>query len=78
MKLNDLFDSDFGENPIQTLDDQHGTLKIGDTRKPCITLGKLNNLRKLREFKRFQEMKRDSTVATMYGSGPSDDGMGGF
>lgn len=76
MKLDDLFNSDFGENPVKTTNDEHATLKLGDTRKPCITLGKLNNLRKLREFKRFQEMKRDSTVATMYGGGGSDDGMG--
>ena len=67
MKIMEMFDSDFGENPQKTTNDKHATKYLDDTRKPKITLAKLNQLRKLREFKRFQKMKRTSLVNIMYG-----------
>jgi hypothetical protein len=77
MKLNELFESSVGgSNNQKTHEDQLLTLKIGDKRKPKITLKKLNSLRKLREFKRFEDLKNKSLVQKMYGSGGDD--LGGF
>ena len=73
MELNELFESSVGGNSNQkTHEDQLLTLKIGDKRKPKITLKKLNSLRKLREFKRFEDLKNKSLVQKMYGSGGDD------
>lgn len=77
MILNELFESEVGgETPQETTDDMITRLKKEDKRKPKITLKKINTLRKLREFKRFEELKNKSLVQTMYGGG-EDDG-GGF
>jgi len=80
MKLFELFesvnDSIGGSTDQKTHDDELLTLKIEDKRKPKITLKKLNSLRKLREFKRFEDMKQQSLVQKMYGAGADD--MGGF
>jgi hypothetical protein len=67
MKLTEMFQSDFGENPQETEKDKIATKFLSDTRKPKITLAKLNQLRKLREFKKFQKMKRTSLINIMYG-----------
>lgn len=67
MKLTEMFQSDFGENPQKTDKDKLATRLLNDTRKPKITLAKLNQLRKLREFKKFQKMKRTSLINIMYG-----------
>lgn len=70
MKLNELFESDdFGQPSMKTTNDKLAQLKIDDTRKPKITLKKLNSLRKLREFKKFEDLKRQSLVSIMYGGG---------
>lgn len=68
MKLVEMFSSDFGENAQQTADDRLGQKRLEDTRKPVVTLDKLNRLRKLRELKKFQELTRDSLTSIMYGS----------
>ena len=77
MKLFELFDNDLGQNPQKSLDDELAQLRMNDTRKPTVTLAKLHTLRKIREFKRFEDLKRKSLINIMYGT-PSDDSGGGF
>lgn len=75
MLLVELFNSDFGEDSRQTANDNLAKKRIGDKRKPQITLQKLNSLRKLRELKKFEKLKQQSLVKIMYGK--SSDGAGG-
>jgi hypothetical protein len=67
MLLNELFNSDFGEDSRKTANDNLAKKRIGDKRKPQITLQKLNSLRKLRELKKFEKLKQQSLVKIMYG-----------
>lgn len=67
MLLTELFNSDFGEDSRKTANDNLAKKRIGDKRKPMITLQKLNQLRKLRELKKFEKLKQDQLVKIMYG-----------
>lgn len=40
--------------------------EIGDTRKPKLTLGQLNKLRKVREIKKAEQIEHDKFVRLMY------------
>lgn len=76
MKLNELFESSVGgDNAQKTHQDEITRLKLDDKRKPKITLKKINSLRKLREFKRFEEIKHQSLVQKMYGGAEDTSGF---
>lgn len=76
MLLFELFDNDVGQNPIKTANDELVQLDLKDTRKPQITLAKLNSLRKLRDYRKFLDLKHASLVSILYGDNKSDGGMG--
>jgi len=75
MKLVELFQSDFGENPQKTTHDTLAQLALDDSRKPMITLAKLHTLRKMREFRRFEDLKKKSLLNIMYSTPSNDGGM---
>ena len=69
--LNDIFEAK-DDSMYDPEDDQTG-YKLTDTRKPKLTLRILNNLRKYREFKKNELLKRDAVVSVVYQQSASDD-----
>jgi hypothetical protein len=56
-----------------------GAADIMDTRKDRLTLRDLNKLKKLRAFRKLEMLKRQDSLAIIYGQGEGDDdGGGGF
>ena len=53
---------------VQTIDDELAKRDLNDTRKPSITLKSLNKLRKMRELRRFEQVKEKDFLPIMYGS----------
>lgn len=49
-------------------DDKMNQAKMGDTRRPRLTLRHLNKLRKIQELKRLENEAHDDFVKTMYGT----------
>lgn len=58
--------------------DELGAADIMDTRKDRLTLRDLNRLKKLRAFRKLEMLKRQDTLALIYGQGGGDDDDGGF
>lgn len=77
MELNDF------DNSAPTMydkdDDVLGAADIMDTRKDKLTLKDLNKLKKLRAFRKLEMLKRQDSLAIIYGGGGGDDDDdGGF
>jgi hypothetical protein len=53
--------------------DKHNSIELDDTRKSRLTLSHLSNLRKVREYKKFQKAEDMKVVQKMY-SAPSGEG----
>lgn len=51
--------------------------RLDKVRKKRITLRSLNRLRKVREFKKLEKLRRETIVGKMYAA-PSDTGGGGL
>ncbi len=51
---------------------------VDDTRKARLTLKDLNRLKKLRAFRKFQDLKRRDQLSSIYGQGEGDDDGGGM
>ncbi len=58
--------------------DRIGAREIGDTRKPKLTLMKINKLKKLRALRQLEALQRQDLLAIMYGQPEEDQGGGGF
>lgn len=69
MKLHELFE---GDDLIYDVTSDQNALKIGDTRKPKLTLMHLNKIRKMRETKKFDMHRRRKFWAVIYGNGGED------
>ena len=59
--------SEIERNPYKTDNDQITMNHEKDTRKPKLTLKALNNLRKMREMRRFEELQHQEFVERIYG-----------
>jgi hypothetical protein len=57
--------------------DRIGKREIGDTRKPRLTLMKINKLKKLRSLRQLEALERQDLLAIMYGQPVEEEG-GGF
>jgi hypothetical protein len=66
--------SDLTEN-YSPDEDNHNQIELDDTRKDRLTLVHLSKLRKMREFRKYQEGVKSQQVKRQYTS--SDDGGGG-
>jgi hypothetical protein len=57
--------------------DKLSSADIMDTRKNKLTLKDLNKLKKLRAFRRLEDLKRQDTLGIIYGEPAGDDEGGG-
>ena len=80
MKLFELSEEDLDTAVYDPSKDQHTKRELGDTRKPRMTLRKINRLKKMRALKQLEKLKRQDLLAAMYGSPDADagGGMGGM
>ena len=67
MNVQELVNDDFGNNAQETDNNTIAQRKLGDSRKPVITLASLGKLRRLKELKKFQEYRRNDLAKLMYG-----------
>jgi len=75
-----LVEFDDGQMPLGVYDpreDEVDTQQMDDTRKPRLTLKDLNRLKKLRAFRKLEDLKRQDYLAVIYGQGDEDDEGGG-
>jgi hypothetical protein len=56
--------------------DKHQHRSLGDTRKPQLSLRKLNRLKKLRALRQLENLKHEDLLQAMYGE-PAADAAGG-
>lgn len=47
--------------------DKHNSIELDDTRKNRLTLSHLNDLRKMREFRKVQNSEEKARLQTQYG-----------
>lgn len=78
MKLTELFEANV-DTMYDAEADKRG-YQLDDTRKPKLTLRKLNKLRKYRDFKKKQDTERDIIASVVYAAPDTAEGggMGGF
>jgi len=72
--------NDFDNNAPTMYDpdaDVLGTADLMDTRKDKLTLRDLNKLKKLRAFRKLEMLKRQDSLAIIYGQGTGDEDEGG-
>ncbi len=62
MKIKDIIN----EGYYNLENDKFSIALIDDTRRPRFTLKHLNNLRKMKEFKKFEHIKRLSLLKQIY------------
>jgi hypothetical protein len=55
--------------------DKFSSRKIDDSRKPTLTLGMLNKLRKVRDIKKAEQLEYNKFVSTMYSAPASGGGL---
>lgn len=72
------FDEPMAKGMYDATTDDVSVAKMDDTRKPRLTLRDLNRLKKLRAFRKLQDLKRQDQLAIIYGQGDGDDGGGGL
>lgn len=77
MRLNE-FESPMPKGMYDPREDEVSTAHLDDTRKSRLTLRDLNRLKKLRAFRKLQDLKRRDSLSTIYGQGEGDDDGGDF
>lgn len=70
--LNDIFES---ADSMYDPEDDQTVYKLSDTRKPELTLAKINKLRMYRKFKENELNMRDAVVSTVYANNVSNQNM---
>lgn len=71
------FDEQMAKGLYDPTADKVSQAALTDTRKDRMTLKDLNRLKKLRAFRRLQNLKRQDQLAVIYGQGDGDDDGGG-
>lgn len=71
-----IYEFDQNSNPgmYSAANDTLTKRKIEDTRKDKLTLADLNRLKKLRAFRRLEDLKRQDLLSVIYGQPEEDDG----
>ena len=77
MKLRE-FDEPMPKGMYDPQQDEVNTMHLDDARKPKLTLKDLNRLKKLRAYRKLQDLKRQDHLTIIYGQGDDDDGDGGL
>lgn len=78
MKLFELAEDEIDTGYYDPAEDRFERRSLGDTRKPVLTLRKLNRLKKMRALHTLDDMKRQDLLGVMYGIPEDDAGGGGF
>lgn len=79
MKLFELDQGDVSTGYYDPAADKHTARKLGDTRKPKLTLRMINKLKKMRALNQLENLKRQDLLAVMYGVPEEDpNAMGGL
>lgn len=77
MRLDELAEEDIQTGYYDPNEDRLAKASLGDTRKPILTLRRLNRLKKMRALQTLDDMKKQDLLGIMYGIG-DDSGGGGF
>lgn len=78
MKLFELDQNDISTGYYDPNEDKINGRSLSDTRKPKITLRKINRLKKMRALRQLEKLKRQDLLSVMYGAPePDAGGMGG-
>ena len=77
MKLFELESSEVSTGYYDPTSDEMGIRKMGDTRKPVLSLRKINRLKKMRALRQLDDLKRQDLLAIMYAT-PDEQAGGGF
>lgn len=78
MKLFELAENDVQDGYFDPTQDHMERRSLSDTRKPILTLRKLNRLKKMRALSTLDNVKRQDLLGIMYGLPEDDAGGGGF
>ncbi len=81
MKLFELDQNDVSTGYYDPAKDENTKRKLGDTRKPTLTLRKINRLKKMRALNQLENLKRQDLLGVMYAvpeEDPNAGGLGGF
>lgn len=77
MKLIEMLDQrDIDTAYYDPAEDEVNQRKLGDTRKPVLTLKHLNRLNKIRALRRLEDLKQADLLTVMYASPEEEGGMG--
>ena len=71
LKVNEMDTSDVGY--YQPEDDKVRTAKLGQTRRPILTLKRLNRLKKIRATRKLEQIKRAELLQIMYGQPEAEE-----
>lgn len=77
MKLFELEQSEVSTGYYDPNADDMSQRKMSDTRKPLLTLRKINRLKKMRALRQLDDLKRQDLLAVMYAV-PEEPAGGGF
>lgn len=77
MKLFELDQGAVATGYYDAAEDKHNQRKLSDTRKPKLTLRKINRLKKMRALNQLENLKRQDLLAVMYAA-PEEDPNGGM
>lgn len=73
MTLNE-FDQPMAKGLYDPTSDKLAKASMDDTRKNVLTLKDLNRLKKLRAFRRLEDLRHQDSLAMIYGQTGDDDG----
>ena len=76
MQLNELYEP--APAGYRSEKEDNTTLKLSDTRKTRLTLGKLNQLRIMSDTRKLEHEKKLESVADQYKAPAADAGAGGL
>lgn len=78
MKLLELLDTqDYQTAYYDPAEDEANARHINDTRKPKLTLKHLNRLKKIRQLRKLELLKRQDQFTIQYGVPDDPSGLGG-
>jgi hypothetical protein len=80
MKLFEFDQDDLQTGFYDPAEDKLTARNLSDTRRPQVTLRKINKLKKMRALKKLEDLKRQDLLQIMYGgpaNGGDDGGLGG-
>jgi hypothetical protein len=72
------FDNQMPLGMYDATSDEVTKAEITDTRKGKLTLRDVNRLKKLKAFRKLQNLKRQDELAVIYGQGDGEDDGGEF